>query len=448
MTALSQPPAIEPAAQQQDRALYRKVALRIVPFLFISYIVAFLDRINIGFAQLQMKGDLGFSDAVYGLGAGVFFLGYFLFEVPSNLLLQRIGARRTFIRIMVCWGLISAGMAFVTTPLMLYLMRFLLGVFEAGFFPGIILYLTYWFPASRRAAVTSWLFVAVAIAGVLGGIVSGAIMEYTGGMLGLSGWQWMFIIEGLPAAVLGVMAWWLLQDHPSSARWLSAAEKARLQAHLDADQAARSHVASHSFADALRNPRVYLLAAVYFTLTCGTMAISFWLPAMIKSAGVNGVLQVGLYSAIPYGFGALGIVLVSRHSDRHRERRGHYAVCAILGGVTLSALGFLPASLPLMLVLLSMAVVFTFAALPVFWSIPQDYLSGTGAAGGIALISSLGQLGSFFSPTLIGWVKMVTGRIDNGLHLLALLLVLGGVTLYFALGSRREVEAGLVRHHV
>ncbi|WP_153101994.1 MFS transporter [Paraburkholderia hayleyella] len=423
--------------QLDDHALYRKVTLRIVPFLFVAYIVAFLDRINIGFAQLQMKGDLGFSDAVYGLGAGVFFLGYVLFEVPSNLLLQRIGARRTFIRIMVGWGLISASIAFVKTPSMLYLLRFLLGVFEAGFFPGIILYLTYWFPASRRATVTSWLFVAVAVAGVLGGIVSGTIMEYAAGLFGLAGWQWMFIIEGLPAALLGAAAWWLLQDHPSSARWLSDAEKARLQQVLADDQAARRHAVSGSFAEALRNPRVYLLAVVYFTLNCGTMALSFWLPAMIKSAGVTGVFQVGLYSAIPYGLGALGIVLISRHSDRHQERRGHYAACTVGAGLVFFALGSVTASLPVTMVLLSLAVMLTFGSLPVFWSIPQDYLSGTGAAVGIALISSLGQLGSFFSPTLIGLIKTATGRMDNGLYLLALLLVAGGMLLYFALDERR-----------
>jgi MFS family permease len=228
----TQPAFPTPDAEQK---LYRKVALRIVPYLFVAYVVAFLDRVNIGFAQLQMKGNLGFSDAVYGLGAGVFFLGYFLFEVPSNLVLQRIGARRTFVRIMVCWGLVSACMAFVKTPSMLYAMRFLLGAFEAGFFPGIILYLTFWFPASRRATVTSWLFVAVAIAGVLGGLVSGTIMQYAGGMGGLAGWQWLFIIEGVPAIGLGALAWWVLDDSPAKARWLTDDEKRRLQTALDAD---------------------------------------------------------------------------------------------------------------------------------------------------------------------------------------------------------------------
>ncbi|WP_408439132.1 MFS transporter [Paraburkholderia caffeinilytica] len=434
------------AASDASKRLYRKVTLRIVPYLFVAYVVAFLDRINIGFAQLQMKGDLGFSDAVYGLGAGVFFLGYFLLEVPSNLMLLRIGARRTFVRIMVCWGAVSACMAFVTTPSMLYLLRFLLGAFEAGFFPGIILYLTFWFPAARRAAVTSWLFVAVAVAGVLGGIVSGTIMQYTNGMHGLAGWQWLFIIEGLPAIVLGALALWMLQDSPQAASWLSVEEKQYLLRELEADYEAKRDVASGSFLEALRNPRVYLLAAIYFTLTCGTMAISFWLPALIKGAGVTDVLHVGLYSAIPYGLGALGIVFISRHSDLHRERRGHYALCAIGGGAALSVLALYTGSLPSVICLLSVAVVLTFSALPIFWSIPQDYLSGTGAAGGIALISSLGQLGSFFSPAMIGWMKTATGKLDNGLHLLALLLILGGVVMYFSLGGIRKAVTSHIQH--
>lgn len=436
-------PQFIPAVSDASRRINRKVMLRIVPFLFVAYVVAFLDRINIGFAQLQMKEALGFSDAVYGLGAGIFFLGYFLLEVPSNLLLLRIGARKTFVRIMVCWGVVSACMAFVTTPGMLYLLRFLLGAFEAGFFPGIILYLTFWIPASRRAAVTSWLFVAVTVAGVLGGIVSGTIMRYTGGMYGLAGWQWLFIIEGLPAVALGALALFVLQDSPLEAKWLTREEKQLLARELDEDQEAKRHIASVSLRDALCNPRVYLLSAIYFTLTCGTMAISFWLPAMIKGAGVTNLLHVGLYSAIPYGFGAFGIVLISRHSDRHKERRVHYAVCAIGGGIALSALALSSGSLLSVIGLLSVAVVLTFSALPIFWSIPQDYLSGTGAAGGIALISSLGQLGSFFSPTMIGWIKATTGRLDNGLHVLALLMVIGGVAMYFALAGVRQATGKL-----
>lgn len=407
--------------------LYRKISRHIVPFVFTGFVIAFLDRINIGFAQLQMKTDLGFSDAVYGLGAGVFFLGYFLCEVPSNLLLERIGARRTFTRIMIGWGVISSCMALVTTPWMLYAMRFLLGVFEAGFFPGIVLYLTYWFPASRRASVTAWLFVAVAVAGVIGGIVSGAIMQYAAGVHGLAGWQWMFILEGSPAVVMGFIVWLFLVDSPKSARWLTDAEKLLVQRDLAAEQASKEEVASKSIGTALRNPMVYLFSAVYFTLTCGTMAISFWLPTIIHSAGIHSVFDTGLLSAIPYGVGAIGIIAISRHSDKHRERFRHYAICTIGGGIALCLIGLYGSGLYSSLLFLSVAVVLTFAALPIFWSMPQDHLSGTGAAGGIALISSLGQLGSFFSPALLGWIKTTTGRLDAGLYVLAALLIAGGV---------------------
>jgi D-galactonate transporter len=421
----------------RDR-LYRKIGAHIVPYIFVAYVIAFLDRINIGFAQLQMKGDLGFSDAVYGLGAGIFFLGYFLCEVPSNLLLERIGARRTFMRIMIGWGIVSACMAFVKTPWMLYTMRFLLGAFEAGFFPGIVLYLTYWFPASRRAAVTSWLFVAVAVAGVMGGIVSGVIMEFMAGARGFTGWQWMFMLEGLPAAVMGCLTWIWLVDTPDKARWLDAREKSLLRDDLAAEQTEKQGHAAASLGAALRDPRVYLLSAVYFTLTCGTMAISFWLPTIIRGAGVHGMLQTGLLSAIPYGAGIVGILAIARHSDRYKDRRGHYACCTIGGGVALCMIGLYGNDLYTALAWLAVAVALTFAALPVFWSIPQSYLSGTGAAAGIALISSLGQLGSFVSPTLIGWIKTLTGRIDNGLFLLAGLLVAGGALLYVRLATQRR----------
>lgn len=419
-----------PSIHDGDMArLYRKIGRHIVPFVFTGFVIAFLDRINIGFAQLQMKTDLGFSDAVYGLGAGVFFLGYFLCEVPSNLLLERIGARRTFVRIMIGWGVVSSCMALVTTPWMLYGMRFMLGVFEAGFFPGIILYLTYWFPAARRASVTAWLFVAVAVAGVAGGIVSGAIMQYAAGAHGLAGWQWMFIVEGLPAVIMGLVVRFFLVDSPEKARWLTDDEKHIVQRDLAADQASKEAIASRSIRAALRNPMVYLFSAVYFTLTCGTMAISFWLPTIIHGAGIHSVFDTGLLSAIPYGIGAIGIVVISRHSDKHRERFRHYAGCTIGGGVALCLIGLYGSGLYSALLFLSVAVVLTFAALPIFWSMPQDHLCGTGAAGGIALISSLGQLGSFFSPALIGWIKTTTGRLDAGLYVLAVLLIAGGVAM-------------------
>jgi D-galactonate transporter len=414
-------------------AVFNRASRRILPFLFISFIVAFLDRVNIGFAQLQMKGDLGFNDAVYGLGAGIFFLGYFAFEIPSNLILERIGARLTFTRIMICWGIVSACTAFVSAPWQLYVMRFLLGAFEAGFFPGIVLYLTYWFPAERRAGVVSWIFVAVALAGMIGGVLSGAIMEYMQGSAGLAGWQWMFILEGLPAVALGIVAYCILDDHPCKARWLTDNEKAALERVLAEDQRRRRSGASYTFKDALANLRAYVLASVYFMLVCGTMAIAFWLPTLIKGVSNSSVLEVGLLSAIPYGIGAIGIVLLSMSSDARQERRIHYLFCAIGGGLSLLLLPIAAGHATAVISLLSIAVALTFAALPIFWSVPQEYLKGNGAAGGIALISSLGQLGSFLSPTIIGWLKQTTGQLDSGLYALAFLLMASGLTLFFAL---------------
>jgi len=425
----------QPASPELD-ALYRKVSARIVPFLFVAFVIAFLDRINIGFAQLQMKSDLGFGDAVYGLGAGIFFLGYFLFEVPSNLVLEKIGARRTFARIMILWGIVSAATAMVKTPNMLYFMRFLLGVFEAGFFPGIVLYLTYWFPSSRRARVTSWMFVAVAVAGVLGGILSGAIMQYCAGLAGLAGWQWLFILEGLPAIAMGFLSIFWLVDSPKLATWLNDHERALLMDELARDAAAKRNVAASSLRQVLTDPKVLLLCLVYATLTGGTIAISLWLPTVVHNAGAKGVMEAGMLSAIPYGIGIIGILAISRHSDLRRERLGHYAACVIGGGIALFLLGQFGQGLFASLALLSVAVALTFAALPVFWSIPPDYLSGSAAAGGIAVISSVGQLGSFFGPTLVGWLKQSTGNLTSGLNVLALLLVLGGLALRHFLAAR------------
>jgi sugar phosphate permease len=407
--------ALEPSSSTaaHDDLLYRKVSLRIVPFLFLCYVVSFLDRINIGFAQLQMKHDLGFSDAMYGLGAAVFYIGYVLFEVPSNLLLSRFGARRTFTRIMLLWGVASVGMMMVSTPAHFYLLRFMLGVFEAGFFPGIVLYLTYWYPARRRAAVLSVFFAGVAVAGVLGGLVSGWIMRDMG---------------GAPAVVLGLVAAFYLVDGPQHAKWLTAAEKAQLIAERDEDRTASSH-SSHSFVQALRNPRVYLFAFIYFSLTCASLTLSFWMPLMIRDFGIRDVLAISLYSVIPNAIGAVGLVLIARHSDRRAERRRHFAVCTIGGGIALSLLTLHLSSFPAMLAILSLATLLIFSALPIFWTVPSSYLSGAAAAGGIALISSIGITSGIVSPWAIGQIKMHTGSMDSALYILTALLFASGVAL-------------------
>ncbi|KAB0642312.1 MFS transporter [Burkholderia latens] len=412
-----------------DARLFRKIAWRIVPFLFLCYVVSFLDRINIGFAQLQMKHDLGFSDAMYGLGAAVFYVGYVFCEVPSNLLLARFGARRTFTRIMLLWGLASTGMMFVSQPSHFYVLRFLLGVFEAGFFPGIVLYLTYWFPANRRAAAISVFFAGVAVAGVLGGLMSGWIMRDMGGVLGLHGWQWMFAIEGAPAIVLAFFAFAYLVDRPRDAAWLSPDEKARVAA-LCAD--GRAHGGTHdrrSLAAALANPRVYLFAFIYFSLTCASLTLNFWMPLMIRDFGVTDVVAVSLYTVVPNAVGAIGLILIARRSDRTGERRKHFACCTIGGGLALAALTLHLHSFAAMLACLSIAATLIFAALPIFWAVPTRYLSGNAAAAGIALISSIGITSGIVSPWVIGLIRTRTGSMDLAVYLLAALLALSGAAL-------------------
>jgi D-galactonate transporter len=425
-------PAHPAFAESDENALYRKIWLHIIPFLFVCYVVSFLDRINIGFAQLQMKHDLGFSDAMYGLGAAVFYIGYVLCEVPSNMLLARFGARRAFTRIMVLWGLASVGMMAVATPGQFYTLRFLLGVFEAGFFPGIVLYLTYWFPARRRAAVMAIFFAGVAVAGVLGGLVSGWIMRDMAGVFGLQGWKWMFAIEGAPAIVLGLVAAFFLVDSPRQASWLNDSEKAFI-ARASADEPSASGHAAHSLQalrQVLRNPRVYLFAFIYFSLTCGSLALSFWMPLMIRDFGITDVVSISLYSVVPNAVGAVGLILIARHSDRKGERHRHFVLCTAGGALALAALTLHLPSLAAMLAILSVAAVLIFAALPIFWSLPPSHLPVSGAAAGIAFISSIGITSGIVSPWVIGQIKMQTGSMHNALYLLAALLLASGVAMW------------------
>lgn len=426
-----------PAARATDDALYRKVTRRIIPFLFVCYVVSFLDRINIGFAQLQLKQDLGFSDAMYGLGAAVFYIGYVLFEVPSNLLLAKYGARRTFIRIMLLWGAASVGMMAITTPTQFYVLRFALGVFEAGFFPGIVLYLTYWYPPLRRASVLSYFFAGVAVAGIIGGLVSGWIMRDMAGVLGLKGWQWMFVIEGSPALLLALVAYRYLDDYPQHARWLTTAEKARLAANLGSGQAARRS-AGASLAACLRDPRIYLYSLPYFALTGAALTLSFWMPLMIRDFGVSDVMQVSLYSVIPYTIGALGVLLLARAADRHGRHGAYFAGCAVAGALALAALTTHPSSLALALGLLSVAAVALYSGLPIFWAIPTAHLPPDMRAGGIGVISSLGTSAGIVAPWAIGQVKTATGSMDAALLGLGVLLVASAVVLLAARRGAKE----------
>ncbi|RQT98644.1 MFS transporter [Burkholderia cepacia] len=406
------------------QALYRKLNWRLLPFLLLCYTFAYLDRVNIGFAKLSMQSDLGISDAVYGLGAGIFFLGYVLFEIPSNLLLPRIGARKTISRIMVLWGLTSAGMMFVHNETTFYGMRFLLGVFEAGFAPGMIFYLTYWYGQRRMAGVMAVVMLAGPIGGAFGSPLSAWLMTGLSGAHGLAGWQWMFIVEGLPCVLLGALALKVLSDRPADAAWLTDDEKRLLAAELHAPGAGH-----HSFGQVLRDPRVYLLAFAYFTIICGIYAVSFWLPSILKADGVTDTMQIGLYSMIPYVCAAIAMIVIGRRSDRRGERRFHSAVPALIGAIALAVATTANGNLVVSLVGMTIATSMIWAAYTVFWAIPSQYLKGDAAAGGIALINTIGLIGGFLSPTIIGAIHSATGSMAAGLLVMVALLVAGAAVL-------------------
>ncbi|AQH03996.1 MFS transporter (plasmid) [Burkholderia sp. KK1] len=436
--SLTGAPAIDssPGRSAED-AVFRKISARVMPLVLIAYVFAFLDRINIGYAQLQMKQDLAFSDAVYGLGAGIFFVTYLLFEVPSNLLLEKIGARLTFLRIMVLWGLTSAATAFVSAPWQFYAIRLMLGVFEAGFFPGIILYLTYWYPSQRRGRVTGLFLFGMPITGVLGGPLSGMIMSGMEGFGGMHGWQWLFIVEGLPTVLLGFMLYRMLPNKPGDAAWLSQAEKETVRAAMTADH---KHDAAHGghgkLLAALADPMTYVLAFVYFCAACAVYTVTFWLPTMIKGIGIADVSTIGWFTAVPYFFGALGVLVISRSSDRFGERRWHVGGTLAIGAIALASTSFAGAGVGPVMTLLCIASFFIFGGGSLFWSIPPTYLGRDAAAAGIAVISSLGILGGFVSPTVIGWIKGATGSIQTGLLALTAVVLIGCLTVLIGLPKR------------
>jgi len=407
-----------------EDALYAKVTWRLIPFLYLCYVAAYLDRVNVGFAKLTMASDLRFSDTIYGLGAGVFFLGYFLFEVPSNLLMHRIGARLTMARIMILWGLISASTMFVSSPEMFYAMRFLLGMAEAGFFPGVVLYLTYWYPAQRRGRAQTLLVTGVAVAGVLGNPVSGWIMESTHGAHGLQGWQWLFLLEGLPSVVLGLLAFRYLDNSVAEARWLTPDERAVLTANIDKEAAEKSTTdAMH----ALRDGRVWLLALIYFCLASGLYGVNFWLPTIVKGMGITDLEQIGLVSAVPWLAAAFAMVAVARSADLRRERRYHVAVPALLGAVGLAASVPLAGHPAAAIAALALGTCGLLSSIPLCWSLATAFLGGAGAASGIALINSFGNLSGFAAPYLMGFIRERTGSTDLAMYTLAAVLVLGAV---------------------
>lgn len=416
---------------------HRKVARRLIPFLMLCYLVAYLDRVNLGFAGPTMSKELGFTATIFGWGAGIFFIGYFIFEVPSNIILEKVGARIWIARIMITWGLISGGMAFVWSEWSFYIARFVLGAAEAGFFPGIILYLTYWFPSEQRAKIVGLFMAAVPLSSVVGAPISGMILNGMDGMGGLPAWKWLFVIEAAPSVILGIATLFYLTDRPEQATWLDPAERAELSRRLEAERREREAYQHFSLGEALRHPRVIGFGLIYLGIVTSLYGIGFWMPTIVKGFGLS-TLATGFVTAIPFVAGTIAMVASSRHSDHTMERVWHIAAPAFIGG-----LGFVwtayTADPYIGMVALTIASIGIFAALPTFWTLPTSVLTGTAAAGGIALINSIGNLGGFVGPYMIGWIKDYTNSFSAGMIALACFLFGAGI-ITLALGHRRESE--------
>jgi ACS family tartrate transporter-like MFS transporter len=417
-----------------EATVLRKVTLRLIPFLFVLYVLNILDRVNLGFARLQMPAELA-RHSVFGLAAGMFFIGYFLFEVPSNLILKRTGARRWIGRILISWGIISAGMMFVTAEWNLYLMRFLLGLAEAGFFPGIILYLSYWFPARQRARAVARFMTGSAVTGIIGGPLSGAIMYCLKGAGGLAGWQWLFLLEGLPSVVMGCATLYYLTDRPEQADWLSAAERDWLLRCMGGEEQHRQQRHGFTLAGALAGPRVWLLCLLYFTVSLGANSFGAYQPTILEHhfSGFT-ELQIGLLSALPSTAALVSMVAVAMHSDRTGERRWHVAVPAFVAAVGWAMVATLQEPL-LVLLGLMLAHAGMLSMLAPFWSLPTSFLSGAAAAAGIAFINSVGNLGGFVGPSVIGQIQERTRTFSGAFLVPAGFLVLGG---FLALAARHD----------
>jgi sugar phosphate permease len=416
-------------SEAEAKTTFRKVAWRIIPLLMVCYVLAFIDRTNVGFAKLQFMGDLGFNEAVYGLGGGLFYLGYSVFEVPSNLLLARVGVRLTLLRIMLLWSTCSGAFAFMTAPSHYYALRFMLGAAEAGFFPGVLFYITTWIPASRRGQFTGLFMSAIAVSGIVSGPISGFVLHTLGGVLGLAGWQWMFVSEAVPSAIMGVVAYLLLSDTPESAGWLTPRQKAIITAELQAESQAKQGRAHTNFAAALRDGRFYVLVGMSIGLIAGGSGIPLWLPTIIRASGVTNLWHVGLLSSVPYIVAVVVQQIVARHSDRVQERRWHAAIptfaCA-LGWVLLAQFQHSPWIAMFLLTLMTAGYL---GATGPYWAIPAQYLSGSAAAGGIALITTAGGIGAFFAPAIIGWVASRTGTLSFGLYFYAFIMAAGAVLM-------------------
>jgi sugar phosphate permease len=429
--------AIQRAELSDVELIYDKIARRIMPFLVLLFVIAWLDRINVGFARLQMVEDLGFSDAAYGFGAGIFYLGYLLFEIPSNLVLERIGARKTFARITVLWGLTSMATLLVKTPGWFYLLRFLLGACEAGLLPGAVLYLTYWFPTRRRARMTGLFLAAIPIAGVLGGPLSGLIMGSMGGRLGLANWQWLFLLEGIPSVILGLTTFAILADRPSQASWLTEGQRREVLADLEADNRDVGP-RQHGLRRALANPLVWLLTLIQFCLTSANPTVGFWGPTIIQGLGVQDDVTIGLLFAVPNVIAVICLIVMSRHSDRTLERRYHSALPCLVSALGLASIGIFPNHPLIAFAALILATLGPPTAGASFWQFPSMLLAGTAAAGGIALINSIGSFSGWVAPFAIGWLRDLTGTTSAGLYVVSGLELIAGVLILLYLPRRRQ----------
>lgn len=442
-----------PATEQT----FDKVAARLLPLLFICYIVAFLDRVNVGFAKLQMAGAFNWSDATYGFGAGIFFIGYFMFEVPANLLLERVGARRWIARIMITWAMVSGAFAFLDvipwgplpgwfgverTAFSFYALRFLLGVAEAGFFPGIILYLTFWFPRARRAQTISLFMSAVALANVLGGPLSGWIMQHFDGHSGWAGWRWLFVLECLPSLLMGFVVFFMLPNGPDDAPWLSADERRSIHTALELDRSAASDTSTtrHSVGGTFSDWRVWGLAIVCFCNAVPLYAVNFWMPTIIQEFGIpkGDFLRVGLLSAIPWGCAGIAMVLIAKSSDRRNERRWHAALTLICSASGLFLLAALEHQQIASMIGLTMVSIGVLGHMGSFWSLPSTVLRGSAAAAGIAFINSIGNLGGHFGPDLIGRLRVATGGNTGAFITLGVIAVVGAVLIVIVAPSSRS----------
>ncbi len=405
------------------KSAYRKIAFRLMPFLMLCYFCAYLDRVNVGFAKLQMMSDLQFSEAVYGLGAGIFFIGYFLCEVPSNIVLHKVGARRWIARIMITWGILSGCFAFVQTEWQFYTLRFLLGVAEAGLAPGLLLYLTYWFPSYRRARMTVLWFIAIPISGMIGGPLSGLIMDRMSGVHGWFGWQWMFVIEAIPTVLVGLLVLAVLKDSVQDANWLTQDEKNLVKQELAQDN---QHKEGHaSVKEFIADKRLWLLAGIYFCVVMGQYAITFWLPTLIRNSGISDNWYIGLLTSLPYMCAIVVMILAGRSGDHFQERRWHLIIPMCAGAIALTFATLFASNLTLSLICLCIAASGVLTASSLFWMLPTNFLGGVSAAAGIAAVNSFANLAGFCSPYLIGWVTTNTGSNAIGMFLITAVLIFG-----------------------